>query len=137
MNENADVKNHDAIAWLREAEAHDREGRERSAVALYEHAIDLGLPPAELRGALLGLGSTYRALGRYDDALRMLNRGAQEFPHDLGFAPFLAMTLYNLGRPKEAVTLLLRTLAETTSSEEIQTYRRAIQLYAEDLDRTW
>ncbi|BDR18831.1 hypothetical protein VspSTUT16_21770 [Vibrio sp. STUT-A16] len=51
--------------------------------------------------------------------------------------PFYAMCLYNLGEDKNAVERLLNLLIDTTSSEEILTYKRAIRLYAQDLDRTW
>jgi hypothetical protein len=61
----------EATQLLRVAEDHDRAGRETEAVLSYERAIDLGLPISELAGALHGLGSTYRALGRYDDASRI------------------------------------------------------------------
>jgi hypothetical protein len=33
-------------------------------------------------GALLGLGSTYRVLGRFDLSLATLRRGLEEFVHD-------------------------------------------------------
>ena len=127
----------ESVTLLRAAEEHDRAGRETDAIALYERAIDLGLPVDEIAGALHGLGSTYRALGRYDEAYRILHHGKQRFPDDASFGPFLAMTLYNLGRPKEAVSLLLDVLLATTSSDEISRYQDAIRLYASDLDRRW
>ena len=75
----------EATQLLRVAEDHDRAGRETQAVLSSE------------------LGSSYRALGRYDDALRIRRDAMQRFPSDASFGPFLAMTLYNLGRPKEAL----------------------------------
>ena len=45
-------------AWV-----HDNLGLEREAVPFYAQAIEQGLSGADLEGALLGLGSTYRALG--------------------------------------------------------------------------
>jgi hypothetical protein len=47
------------------------------------------------------------------------------------------MALYNNDRPKEACELLLRIISETSSDPEIQGYRTAIDVYADDLDRTW
>ncbi len=35
------------------------------AIQYYEKAISIGLPNEDLRGAYLGLGSTYRTLGKY------------------------------------------------------------------------
>ena len=125
----------EATQLLRVAEDHDRAGRETEAVLSYERAIDLGLPITELAGAFHGLGSTYRALGRYDDALRIWHDAMHRFPTDASFGPFLAMTLYNLGRPKEALALLLEILVATTECDDIKQYERAIRLYASDLDR--
>jgi hypothetical protein len=47
------------------------------------------------------------------------------------------MTLYNLGRPREAVQLLLEVLLATADEPSIERYRRALTAYAEDLDRSW
>ena len=47
-------------AWV-----HDLLGREHEAVSFYERAIEEGLTGEDLEGAMLGLGSTYRALGEY------------------------------------------------------------------------
>ncbi|MEN9419619.1 MAG: hypothetical protein RI988_3239 [Pseudomonadota bacterium] len=44
---------------------HDSLGDEAAAVLYCVAAIAAGLPEEELRGAYLGLGSTYRTLGRY------------------------------------------------------------------------
>lgn len=38
-------------------------GEEEKAVPFYENAIKIGLPSKDMEGAILGLGSTYRALG--------------------------------------------------------------------------
>jgi len=47
------------------------------------------------------------------------------------------MTLYNLGRPRDAIEQLLELLVETADEPSIQRYRRALSGYAEDLDRSW
>ena len=47
------------------------------------------------------------------------------------------MVCYNLGRHKEGMESLLAVLAATTTDPAIAPYRRAIALYAEDLDRRW
>ncbi|HEU4894505.1 MAG TPA: tetratricopeptide repeat protein [Acidimicrobiia bacterium] len=117
--------------------AHDRLGLESEAVPYYEAAIRLGLEDSDRKDALLGLGSTYRTLGRYEEALSTLDRGVAEFPDHGGMSVFRAMALFNNGREKEACELLLTLLASTTSDETIAAYRRAIEIYAADLDRTW
>lgn len=122
---------------LQSAWTHDQLGLEKEAVPFYERALELGLSGDDLRHALLGLGSTYRALGEYEKSKATLTRGVEEFPEDRGLQVFLAMALYNNGRAKEACELLLRLLSETTAVDDILVYRAAIEEYAADLDRTW
>jgi tetratricopeptide (TPR) repeat protein len=119
-------------AWV-----HDALGREREAVPFYVRAIELGLPGDVLEGALLGLGSTYRTIGEYQQADETLRRGMTQFPQNRAFPVFLAMSLYNLHRHQEAMELLLTNLVETTADETIRRYQRAILLYAPQLDQVW
>lgn len=119
-------------AWI-----HDRLGLETEAVPYYERALDVGLSGDDLHHALLGLGSTYRALGRYEEAIETFNRATNDFPADAGLQVFQAITLYNNGEAKQAVEKLLTILVETTSDTSITRYRPALLEYSADLDRTW
>lgn len=47
-------------------------GEEEKAMPFYEKAIDLGLTRKYLEGALVGLGSTYRTLGKYQESKKVL-----------------------------------------------------------------
>ncbi len=116
---------------------HDFLGLEREAVPYYLAAIRGGLDGADLRHAYLGLGSTYRALGQYAESQQTFLEGLARFPDAAELQVFLAMTRYNLGAHHDATSTLLRVLADTTADPEIQGYRRAIQFYADDLDKTW
>jgi len=127
----------DAELQYEAACVHDFLGEEASAVAYYHAAILGPLSEEHLRGAYLGLGSTYRALGRYIEAEATLRQGVERFPQANEMKVFLAMALHNLGQSKAAVECLLAVLAQTSSDKEIQAYRRAIVLYAQDIDRTW
>lgn len=118
-------------AWV-----HDLLGREHEAVPFYERAIEEGLTGGDLEGAMLGLGSTYRALGEYQRAVEALRSGTTRFPDNRAMQVFLAMALYNAGECREAVELLLQNLAETTGDEGISAYSRAILFYASRLDET-
>jgi tetratricopeptide (TPR) repeat protein len=122
---------------LQSAWTHDKLGLEKEAVPFYERALELGLAGDDLRHALLGLGSTYRALGEYEKSKATLTRGVEAFPDDRGLQVFLAMALYNKGRAKEACEILLRLLSETTAADDILVYRAAIDEYTTDLDRIW
>ncbi|MER5309273.1 tetratricopeptide repeat protein [Streptomyces sp. NPDC002773] len=138
----------DAEIAYQTAWAHDALGLEAEAVPYYERALASTGPTSEhedrrtaltsedRRGALLGLGSTYRVLGRHDEAVTLLTGAAEEFPEDGSLRTFLAMALYNTGRHHESVRLLLRLLATTSEDPSVRAYRRAIEHYAEDLDAT-
>lgn len=90
-----------------------------------------------LRGAWLGLGSSYRTTGQYLEALAALEQGLAGFPNANELKVFRAMVCYNLGRHKEGMESLLAVLAETTTAPDLSPYRRAMALYATDLDRRW
>ena len=117
---------------------HDVLGLEREAVSYYERSLALGLPDDEQKaGAMLGLGSTYRTLGEYSQSRELLEQGVLEFPHRTEFQAFLAMTLHNLGAHNEAMELLLKLLAGTSSDAGIQSYSNAIAFYADKLEQIW
>lgn len=119
------------------ASLHDMQGREVQAIPLYQKAITLGLGEASLRGAWLGLGSSYRCTGQYAEALATFDEALARFPDATEFRVFRAMTCYNLGHHKEGMETLLGVLAETTADPALVPYRRAMALYAADLDRRW
>ncbi|WP_431950002.1 tetratricopeptide repeat protein [Actinacidiphila sp. bgisy167] len=127
----------DAEVAYQAAWAHDVLGLEAEAVPYYEQALrGTGLSEDDRRGALLGLGSTYRVLGRYDEAVRLLRAAVMDFPGDGALRTFLAMALYNTGGHREAMRILLTLLADSSSDPDIARYRRAVASYAEDLDAT-
>ena len=92
----------------------DNLGKEREAVPFYEAAIANGLAGDDRRGALLGLGSTYRCLGKYQKSLETFDRAIGEFPNDRALKTFRALTLFNLGKAAECVEELLVQLVDMT-----------------------
>ena len=120
------------VAW-----SFDVLGLESKAVPFYEKSITLGLKGEDLEGALLGLGSTYRTLGEYQKSADTFVKGIELFPENHAMKAFYAMTLYNLGRHQEAMELLLKSLAMTSSDKHTQQYKRAIEFYADKLDEVW
>ena len=76
----------------------------RLAEALYRRA--LGYHP-DAR-AYLGLGLLNQKAGRYQDSADILTSGLSHFPDDEHLLMCLAVSLMNLGRFKEALTLLRR-----------------------------
>ncbi|MFF8289044.1 tetratricopeptide repeat protein [Streptomyces sp. NPDC016309] len=126
----------DAGVAYRTACVHDRLGLEAEAAPFYERCLTgTGLSAEDRRGAFLGLGSTYRVLGRNTRAVDTFRRGVAEYPDDGGLRAFLAMALYT-GERHEAMRILLDMLATTSHDPSVQQYRRALALYAEYLDAT-
>ncbi|MGR5359397.1 tetratricopeptide repeat protein [Vibrio mediterranei] len=126
-----------ASAHLQIAWSYDNEGKEKLAIPHYKSALLGKLADKERFDTLFGLACTYRSLGEFVEALHYFEQTMSEYPKAEEVQPFYAMCLYNLGRHKEAVQLLLNLLLSTTNSEAIKEYKRAISLYSEDLDRTW
>src|SRR5450755_482604 len=93
----------DAEITFQTAIVHDNLGLGREAIPFYVLALAQGLSGPDLARALLGLGSTYRGLGDYQQAEETLRRGVREFPHNRAIQIFLAMTLYNTRHYKEAM----------------------------------
>lgn len=131
-NENYSAKAHLQIAW-----SYDNEGNEREAIAHYLSSLSGLLSPTERFDALFGVACTYRSLGMYSEALGYFDQTLNGYPSSIEVQPFYAMCLYNLGRHKEATSLLLELLISTTNSDAIKAYKPAISLYARDLDKTW
>lgn len=102
-------------------------GRHAEALPYYEKAVALGLPPNELSGALLGLGSTLRTLGQLERSAEVLRTGQVQFPDNPEFAVFLALTLHAQGKSSEALRLALDTLCATTEDPGLTAYQRAIR----------
>ena len=116
-------------AWV-----HDRMGLEREAIPLYERAIERGLSGGDLEGAILSLGSSYRAVGNPAKAAEVLRGGVARFPHNRAMQVFLAMALHDLDEHVQAMEILLRNLAETSSDPEISAYKEALSYYANRLN---
>ncbi|WDM24000.1 tetratricopeptide repeat protein [Paenibacillus polymyxa] len=126
---------HDAELWYQTAWTHDSLGLEREAVPFYEKSLSMALSTESRKGAILGLGSTYRVLGEYAKAKAWLETGMNEFSDYRPFRVFYAMVLYNLREYGKAMQGLLIELAETTSDLPTKDYSRAIQYYADKLDQ--
>jgi tetratricopeptide (TPR) repeat protein len=116
------------IAWT--LETLDRESQ---ALPYYEHAIALGLPPNELSGALIGLGSTLRNIGELDRASATLESGQRQFPDQPEFDAFLALVRHDQGHHAEALKLALSTLLDTTEDPGITAYQRTLRFYVNGL----
>ncbi len=116
-------------AWV-----HDSLGLEAEAVPYYERALaGDGLGAADRLGALTGLGSTLRVLGRVAESRALFDRALEEFPGAPGLRVFRTMALYNAGEAGGAVSELLKLLVE---AGHVGGYERAVAYYADNLDET-
>ena len=111
--------------------------KEAEAIYYYETAIENGLSGSDLEGAYLGLGSTYRTLGQYSLAEKILAKGINEFPENNALKVFYAMVLYNLEQYSQGMSILLSLLSTTSCDEDIREYKKAIIFYSDKLDRIW
>jgi tetratricopeptide (TPR) repeat protein len=119
-------------AWI-----HDLLGLEREAIPFYEKSIQMGLRGADLKSALLGMGSTYRCIGEYQKSIETLQYALTLYQDSYEFKVFLGMAYYNIGEYAKAMELLLHSLADTSNDEGILRYQRAIRFYSDKLDQTW
>jgi tetratricopeptide (TPR) repeat protein len=119
-------------AWI-----HDLLGLEREAIPFYEKAIRAGLNGADLKSALLGMGSTYRCIGDYQKSIDTFQQALKLFPNAHEFNVFLAMAYYNIGEHDKAMELLLTSLVNTSNDEGVLRYGRAIRFYSDKLNQTW
>jgi tetratricopeptide (TPR) repeat protein len=113
-----------------EACAHDAKGEEAEAIPKYERALALGLEGEERRGALVGLGSSLRNVGRHADSIKVLEAAVKEHPTDPSLPSFLALSLYSAGRGGEAVALLLELVCVHAP---VGGYARALKQYAAEV----
>ncbi|MBL7544089.1 MAG: tetratricopeptide repeat protein [Bdellovibrionaceae bacterium] len=97
----------------------------------------LGLSGDDPEGAYLGLGSTYRCLGDYQNSKRILEKGVQLFPDNGALKTFLAMTLFNLQNHSLAMEILIKELVKSSNDQKIQIYQRALLNYSDKLSETF
>lgn len=72
----------------------------------------------DMEGAVLGFGSTYRALGEYEKSKDIFLKGTELFPDNHVIKVFYSMTLYNLKEYSKAMELILKCLINTTNDKE-------------------
>jgi tetratricopeptide (TPR) repeat protein len=135
LRELAEQNPRDAEVQYEAACVHDFLGQEREAAPYYVAALQGELPSGKRQGAYLGLGSTLRTIGRYQEASAVLHEGIEAFPEAGELKVFMAMVDYNLGHTKRAIEALLLLLAETSEDTGIRSYRQAIAFYSQDIER--
>ena len=115
--------------------SYDQLGKEREAIPFYQKAIQHGLKGDELKSAYLGMGSSYRCIGRYAAANQTLRKGINRFPEDNAMKVFYAMNLFNLKKYQKAIEILLKLIMLTSHDQHIQKYQKAIEFYSNKLSK--
>ena len=108
----------------------DAHKTEAEAVPFYLRSLELGLSGLDRRNALLGLGSTYRSLGKYEESKKTFETGIKEFPEYRPYYIFLALTEFNLQQSDQSIKRLLEQIIETSSDQEIRSYEKALKFYS-------
>lgn len=112
------------------ANAYDGVGREAEAVPHYESAIRGGVAGDRARRARVQLGSSLRNLGRADEAVRVLDEAVRRYPDSPSAECFLALSLADAGRPREAVARLVDLVARSATDDDTVVYKAALRRYA-------
>lgn len=126
----SDLPASSAIAMFERGAAQDSTGRPDLAVPLYQATLDGGLEGTRRRRAVIQMGSSLRNLGHAAQAASLLAAELEGPSDELTQAvrAFLALTLVDLGREREAVALSLTAL-----STYLPRYNRSLARYAEQV----
>lgn len=124
-----------AVAAFERACAYDSTGHSDLAVPLYRSALQIGLTGLRRRRAAIQLASSLRNVGRPQESVEMLSAELAASVEDPAAAALddavravLALALVDLGREREAVSLLLLTLVPY-----LPRYQRSMADYARTL----
>ena len=85
-----------------------------------------------LPGALLGYGSTLRNVGRFEEAVSVLDEACSRFPDDDGLKAFRALALHSAGREGAGLADALE-LALGSGEPTLVRYERALRGYIAEL----
>jgi tetratricopeptide (TPR) repeat protein len=117
-----------SVAAFERAASLDSTGHSDRAVPLYRKALELGgLPGERRRRAVIQLASSLRNLGRPAESVELLTaeRDAGSDQLDDAISAVLALTLVDLGREREAVSIAVTALAR-----HLPRYQRSMANYA-------
>lgn len=126
----AELPQGDPVGLFEQASAQDSLGHEASAEPLYRQALAGGLFGIRRRRATIQLASTLRNLGKVDESIALLEAEHSMPPDELDDAvvAFLALSLVDAGRAREAAGLALGRLAR-----HLPRYNGSLKRYADAL----
>jgi tetratricopeptide (TPR) repeat protein len=118
----------DAEAAYEAGSVRDSVGMEADAAVEYQRALDLGLEEPNRGRTYIQYASTLRNLGRYDDALALLDRLEPDNELADAASAVRALILVSAGRPVEGAGVALAALAT-----HLPQYQRSMTNYAQEL----
>ncbi|MCY7413273.1 MAG: tetratricopeptide repeat protein [Salinibacterium sp.] len=121
----AELPKLDATASFECASLHDMFGEEQSAIPLYQSAFNTGLDPEQHGYAVIQLASTLRNVGRLSQEAQLLEPLLADEKLGAAARAFLALTLHDLGRPKNGLRIVL-----SNHALNVPRYGRALGEYA-------
>ncbi|MBE1487997.1 tetratricopeptide repeat protein [Plantactinospora soyae] len=123
----AELPEGSAIGTFERASSFDATDRPDLAVPLYREALDQGLTGERRRCAVIQMASSLRNLGQPEQSVALLTAELDAGSDHLDDAvrAFLALALTDVGREREATSLVLATLAP-----HLPRYQRSVVHYA-------
>ena len=118
----------EGVALYEWASVHDFLGHETEAIPLYRRALNAGLDDGRRIQALIQLGSSLRNVGEFDTAVEVLEDVEESDVAGDAQRAFLALALYDAGRPDQALRVALEALSKT-----LPLYQCTISRYAAEL----
>ena len=118
----------DAEAAYEAGSVRDSVGMEAEAAVEYQRALDLGLGEPHRGPTFIQYASTLRNLGRYDEALALLDRIEPDDELADAASAVRALILVSAGRPVEGAGVALAALAP-----HLPRYQRSMANYAREL----
>jgi Flp pilus assembly protein TadD len=116
-----------AVAAFERACSFDSTGRPDLAVPLYRQALETGLTGERRRRSVIQMSSSLRNLGKQEEAITLLTAELEAGSDHLDDAvrATLALSLTDVGREREAVSLVITALAK-----HLPRYQRSMANYA-------
>ncbi len=118
----------DPEALFERASLHDFLGEEESAIPLYRDALAAGLAAPQRSQAVIQLASSLRNVGDPSGAIAVLREVADDDELAPAARAFLALALFDDGKPAAALRTALATLAPL-----LPAYGRSVTAYADEL----
>jgi tetratricopeptide (TPR) repeat protein len=123
----AELPDDDPVGLYERGGALDSTGHSDQAIPFYRRALAGGLDEERRRRTVISLASSLRNVGRPEESVDLLTAelGRRSDQLDDAVRAFLALALVDTGRERDAVALLLTTLAP-----HLPRYQRSVANYA-------